>query len=210
MPVSKSFRCHFHTPDFPSLYSFSTMEGVLLTIDFAWRPWFHYPGITIAFTVTWDCLIHLWEKTCTIIHTKHPSKSFTELLRQNNIQITSWKHLPTQVRYMLDYSHCSENVVMFKLIDSLPTYQRICKYAKNQQRKTVKASENRIKIIAISKSPEKNFIATPFLLIARGTSIRCPFLQLYHNTVFLKSFMVPTNKDKLLTFYISYAIAYNT
>lgn len=56
---SKVFGFHLHTPDFPCLYSFSAVKRVLLIVDFAGCPRFYYPGISIAFTVTWDCLIHL-------------------------------------------------------------------------------------------------------------------------------------------------------
>lgn len=50
---------HFHTPDFPRLHSSSTAQGLQLVVDFAWRPVLYNPGILIALTVTWDCLMHL-------------------------------------------------------------------------------------------------------------------------------------------------------
>lgn len=48
-----------HAPDLPCLYSFSTVEGILFAVDFAWRPRFYFPGILIALAVAWDCLVHL-------------------------------------------------------------------------------------------------------------------------------------------------------
>lgn len=48
-----------HAPDFPRLYSFSTVEGILFAVDFTWSPWSYFPGILIALTVARDCLVHL-------------------------------------------------------------------------------------------------------------------------------------------------------
>lgn len=68
MFLFKTYCFYIYSPYFSSLYSFTTVQGVQLAVDFARRPWFCYPGILIAFTVTWDCLIHLPGKTCKIIH----------------------------------------------------------------------------------------------------------------------------------------------
>lgn len=48
-----------HTPDSSRLCSSSTAWRSQLIVDFAWRPVFYNPGILIALTVTWDCLMNL-------------------------------------------------------------------------------------------------------------------------------------------------------
>lgn len=50
---------HRHTPDSSRLRSSSTAGRSQLIVDFARRPVFCNPGILIALTVTWDCLMNL-------------------------------------------------------------------------------------------------------------------------------------------------------
>lgn len=61
-----------HTPDFPRLYSFSTVEGILFAVDFARRPRFYYPRILIALAVAWDCLVHLPGERIKTVHLNYP------------------------------------------------------------------------------------------------------------------------------------------
>lgn len=72
---------HRHTPDSSRLCSSSTAGRSQLIVDFAWRPVFCNPGILIALTVTWDCLMNLSRagKKGKKIMWNHPShrKSFS-------------------------------------------------------------------------------------------------------------------------------------
>lgn len=79
-----------HAPDCPRLYSFPTVEGILFTVDFAWRPWSYFPGILIALAVAWDCLVHLTgERTKVSSWTVQVSMS-AETLSQT-LKKTRWK-----------------------------------------------------------------------------------------------------------------------
>lgn len=48
-----------HAPDSSGLCSSSTAWGSQFTVDLARRPVFYNPGILIALTITWNCLMNL-------------------------------------------------------------------------------------------------------------------------------------------------------
>lgn len=113
-----------HAPDFPRLYSFSTVEGILFAVDFTWRPRSYFPRILIARAVAWDCLVHLTGEKNQTLQLNCPG---WYVCRNASAKPTK-RHTK---KYPGLHSSCQGCCNGFKFIYSLLTCQGIFKYIMN-------------------------------------------------------------------------------